>query len=180
MSIKFLIYGLIDPRTQQLRYVGKSCSGLKRPRQHRSPGGIKRATGHAGSWLRSLFAAGLRPEFCVLEEHGNSEDLLESEVFWIGYFKMIGANLTNMQAGGDGRHHGMKMSNESRKNSSVGAYRRWGDRPPLDETLIVEKYKAGLSTYKVAKLYNTSSSHVFGVLKRNGCRLRSKSEARKL
>ena len=37
MPSKFLIYGLVDPRDGQLRYVGKSTSGLRRPRSHWYP-----------------------------------------------------------------------------------------------------------------------------------------------
>lgn len=28
MSARFIIYGLVDPRTEEIRYVGKSSSGM--------------------------------------------------------------------------------------------------------------------------------------------------------
>lgn len=31
---RFLIYGLVDPRTNEVRYVGRSSSGLVRPKHH--------------------------------------------------------------------------------------------------------------------------------------------------
>lgn len=37
LKSKFLIYGLTDPITDELRYIGRSSSGLNRPRQHLAP-----------------------------------------------------------------------------------------------------------------------------------------------
>jgi hypothetical protein len=32
--MKYLIYGLVDPRDNLVKYVGKSSKGLIRPKQH--------------------------------------------------------------------------------------------------------------------------------------------------
>jgi hypothetical protein len=91
-----LIYGLIDPRNGQLRYIGKSENGLKRAQDPHSP--------RCGNWLKQLKKLGLNVEIEILEELPNAshEILNEAEVFWIGYFKMVGVNLTNLTSGGDG------------------------------------------------------------------------------
>ena len=100
---KFLVYGLIDPRDGQLRYVGKSTSGLARPRQHVQPAFLKRDRRHKGNWVRSLVALGMRPEVEVLEVHESAETLAEAECFYIAYFRSLGCRLTNLTDGGEGQ-----------------------------------------------------------------------------
>jgi len=95
---KWLIYGLVDPRDGQLRYVGMSSTGFVRANHKHSA--------HCGSWIKSLKNVELKPDVIVIEEFQFSEDvnkrLSDAEIFWIDYFKMIGSNLTNMTKGGDG------------------------------------------------------------------------------
>jgi hypothetical protein len=90
MSRKF-IYGLVDPRDGQLRYVGQTSMGFVRPK--------KLHAAKCGSWQKSLKNKGLEPEIIVLEE---TDDLNCAEEFWISSFRMIGADLTNMTTGGEG------------------------------------------------------------------------------
>lgn len=65
MPSQFLIYGLLDPRTGLLRYIGKSTCGLRRPRMHRSV--PKKEGKHKTNWLLQLQREGLEPEIVVLE-----------------------------------------------------------------------------------------------------------------
>lgn len=90
MSRKF-IYGLIDPRDGQIRYVGQSSVGMKRAEVLHSA--------KCKSWQMSLRSQNLREEVEIIEE---TEDLNDAEMFWIAYFRMIGADLTNLTAGGEG------------------------------------------------------------------------------
>ena len=91
------IYGLTDPRTQQLRYVGKSHNPTKRKRGHlKDP-----ARTHKACWIRSLLKEDLAPEVIILEEvHRASWE--DAEKWWIAYFRSIGADLTNATSGGEG------------------------------------------------------------------------------
>lgn len=97
------IYGLIDPRNQQLRYVGKTVliphrrlfTHLWRARKQSH----KR---HSMAWLLNLEQAGGHPEIIVLEVVPPGGDWVEAEQFWIGYFKMVGADLCNHTIGGEG------------------------------------------------------------------------------
>lgn len=57
-----LVYGYLDPRTDVLRYIGKSSRGLQRPRQFVSH------SNRCLAWIKSLAAAGLKPTIVVLEE----------------------------------------------------------------------------------------------------------------
>lgn len=53
-----LIYGLVDPRTSELRYIGRSSSGLTRPKQHTAPAALAKDVARKGNWLRQLVRAG--------------------------------------------------------------------------------------------------------------------------
>jgi hypothetical protein len=80
------IYGLIDPNTQQLRYVGQTSRGMTRPRSHRYGG-----TASTHQWAKGLTKA---YEIVVLEECP-SRELNEKEAFYIEYFHFVGCDLLN-------------------------------------------------------------------------------------
>lgn len=107
---KFLVYGLIDPRTNELRYVGKSSSGMRRPKVHQTAGGRSRATAHNGRWLRALFNdGGVTPSILVLEVCGTYEETNLAEIRLISFFRAAGLELTNSTAGGDGASYGNQL-----------------------------------------------------------------------
>lgn len=100
------VYGLQDPLTQELRYVGATNNLQRRMVAHLSS---SRKT-HKERWVRSLLDRGLKPDIFVIEEI-SEKDWRESERFWIAYFRYIGANLTNHTDGGEGTlgfHHSHK------------------------------------------------------------------------
>lgn len=97
-----IVYGLIDPRSGELRYVGKSTTGMVRPRKHGQPGTLKWNRGHSGAWLRSLARDGLAPEIIELERAATRSDLAAAEQFQIAYWRFVGADLTNLTIGGEG------------------------------------------------------------------------------
>lgn len=99
---KTLIYGLVDPRDGAVRYIGKSTSGLERPRSHSEPNRLRSDPNlHKVRWLQQVIAAGLKPEVRVLEEM-TPGDLDDGERFWIAQGRGLGWPLTNLTAGGDG------------------------------------------------------------------------------
>ena len=104
MTRKFIIYGLIDPRDGQLRYVGKSCSGMKRPTSHWLEKRQLDRKDRCHSWVKNVLVSGHVPEIEIFQECNSKEELPDLEVFWISYFKMICCNLTNMTRGGEGGH----------------------------------------------------------------------------
>lgn len=99
--MKYIIYGLVDPTTQQLRYIGKSCRGISRPKAHTAPSSLKYDT-YKTRWIKSLICIGLKPSIAILHELDSSDLLYEAEKFWISYFKNLGCSLTNMTDGGIG------------------------------------------------------------------------------
>jgi len=48
------IYGLIDPRTREVRYIGKSARGMQRPLEHSKPCYLRRDRTHKANWIREL------------------------------------------------------------------------------------------------------------------------------
>lgn len=99
-SSKYLVYGLVDPHTLGVRYIGKSTSGLNRPKQHRAKSSLRDRT-HRAHWILSLKNQGLDYVIAVLEET-TLERLEESERWWIAYGRLSNWELTNLTEGGDG------------------------------------------------------------------------------
>jgi hypothetical protein len=113
MVSDFLIYGLRDPRTDLVRYIGQTSHGMARPRMHNEPGrNTKDRNGHKRAWIAGLHRAGGRVEIDVLEEFRSAEDLNDAECFWISQAHGLGWPLTNLTAGGGGQR-GFKMSSLS-------------------------------------------------------------------
>jgi hypothetical protein len=92
-----LIYGLIDPRSRLIRYVGMSSCGMRRPKQHRS---TSCPNTYCRRWVQQLQELRLDYEIVVLETVSNAADLSQAECWWIAFGKACGWPLTNLTAGG--------------------------------------------------------------------------------
>ena len=101
MEPLYIVYGLIDPNTKKLRYIGKSTRGLERPRQHFWPSNVKQRR-YVYNWIRGLLAVGLKPEIITLEVHSVPDTLYDAEQRLIAFFRALGAPLTNLSDGGPG------------------------------------------------------------------------------
>ena len=107
------IYELSDPRTGEIRYVGKTDNLRRRLACHIADQDKCRKT----SWIKGLKALGLNPKIGVLEL-SDKESWQEDEKFWIAYLKFLGFRLTNHDLGGMGAE---KFSNETREKMSAAA-----------------------------------------------------------
>lgn len=92
------IYGLFDPRTGELRYVGKS----DRPRRRLADQIRERADTHRCHWVQELCALGLKPEQCIIDAVPVGDDWQAVEMAYIRGAQLAGHALTNGTAGGDG------------------------------------------------------------------------------
>jgi hypothetical protein len=128
MASQFIIYGLLDPRTDELRYVGKSASGMVRPKAHCFPSQLRHHNRRV-AWIKSLLAADVKPEIAVLEEVENAESLPELEKLAIQHYRSMGFDLVNGTDGGEGTL-GRKLSAEARAKISA-ARKGWC---PSDDT----------------------------------------------
>lgn len=94
MEIVYKIYGLKDPITKQLRYVGqtKQHSLKNRFNYHVN----EKLNTRKNQWIRSLRKKELLPEIFLIDTCNSLEKCNELEIFWIAYFKYIGCRLTNV------------------------------------------------------------------------------------
>lgn len=69
------VYGLIDPRTQKLFYVGYSCNVGDRISQHNTTNGCCRTV----DVVRELGELDLRAEHCIIGEFESKKQALELE-----------------------------------------------------------------------------------------------------
>lgn len=97
------IYGLVDPRTQQLRYIGKTVrQPVRRLATHLWQARKSKRKRHVLAWFSALEAEGLTPEIVEIEVVAPFGDWEEAEQFWIAYFRFVGADLCNLTIGGEG------------------------------------------------------------------------------
>lgn len=94
------IYAYIDPRNEEIFYVGKDSNRGKRGRYFAGH------TGHCRHVIRKLKRFGMVPRIAIVQEfeaHGNIYDILNlAEIFWIAEFRRRGCPLTNISNGGGG------------------------------------------------------------------------------
>jgi len=91
------IYALVDPETGEPRYIGKSNNPRHRFYAHNYRGDAP----HKDNWLKKLKSSGLLPLLEILDEVPASE-WEEYEQEYIRAFRVLGFDLTNATAGGDG------------------------------------------------------------------------------
>jgi len=120
METRYIIYGLADPKTKEIRYVGKSSSGEARARAHGAAWAI-RNEGHlpVTRWILKLRRNGLEPEILILEVAQSPEELSELEKHWIRLKKTEG-RLLNLTDGGEGAS-GYRQSEETRRRRSMSS-----------------------------------------------------------
>lgn len=100
MKASTIIYGIIDPYTHELRYVGKSSNIARRKVVHKYD--ALHTRGPKSKWLSNIYNQGDTPIFVELEAVPLGSSWEEYEMFWIAYAKFLGAELFNRTAGGLG------------------------------------------------------------------------------
>ena len=169
------IYTLSDPRTGEVRYVGRT----DRKPEIRFKEHIKRVkAGHlelySQRWIKTLLDINLEPVFEVIEITG---DILR-EKHWINHYRSISCRLTNLHEGGNpgGHNKGTKLSKEQvdymRKIFSKKVYIWSIDRILLKvansckeaseymscKLNIISKYALGKLVYKNKFIFSYSDS----------------------
>ncbi len=128
-----IVYGLFDPITDELRYVGKTVNSIvARVTEHKSKANalIKRkASGnHRDNWVASLLRRGLEPNFSVLACCTSEEAALAAEIRMIALYTAAGFNLTNATSGGEGIS-GYKHTKETKEWLSLWNTARLTGKP---------------------------------------------------
>ena len=101
------IYILIDPETQQIRYVGKANNITQRYRAHLNR--ARKHQIHKLNWIKSLKEKGLKPIIEIIDVVPIN-DWIFWETYWIAQFKAWGFKLINYTSGGDGCTFGNQTS----------------------------------------------------------------------
>jgi len=89
------IYGLVDPETGEMRYVGKSNNPKVRYKYHLAD---KNTNPHKTAWIHRLSERGLKPNLVILEET-TQKQWEERERYWIKRYRDEGAPLVNILEG---------------------------------------------------------------------------------
>lgn len=116
----YYVYTHIDPRTNEIRYVGKG----NRDRAYRINSG---RSGHHKNWLKQLKLLDLRPIILILEKDLEEKQALLREKELILEYRNKGLKLTNLTDGGDGMS-GHKPSEETKRKISES---RMGIKNPM-------------------------------------------------
>ena len=107
------IYSLIDPRDDEIKYVGKTKDLDERLKSHFHD--ARRFNTPKNAWLLKLKRLGLRPRIEVLEEVDDSR-WPEAERKWIARLRHNGCPLKNICDGGEGRNG--PLSERAKRNIS--------------------------------------------------------------
>jgi len=116
------VYGLVDPRTHKIRYIGVTCRLAKRYQAHLCVAPKGRT--HCARWIRSLLALGLRPLQITLDVITDGR-WQEAEKRHIEKQRLAGSNLTNLTDGGEGVP-GRKHTTEAKAKISAAHKGRKG------------------------------------------------------
>jgi len=136
---KHLVYALVDPSTNEIRYIGKSSQGIKRAYHHKKASNLKVIT-HKTNWIKKLISNGLDYNVQILEICNDADHVIQREIYWIKFYRDIGTNLTNLTDGGEG-NVGWNPSEEIRKNMSVAAIKKNQENPELREQIAEKQRK---------------------------------------
>lgn len=112
--MEYKIYILIDPATNEVRYVGQTKQSLpKRLKDHL----FEPCNNKKNTWIKGLKSSELQPQIELIDTCYSQEECDSLEIFWIAYFKYIGCRLTNMTIGGRDYEKNLR-SKESRRKAT--------------------------------------------------------------
>lgn len=98
------IYGLVDPRDNRVRYIGKSIEPSKRLVSHLTD---KTSNPFKAAWIDELKIKGLKPTIKIIDKC-EEYSWCARERFWIAEYRKLEPDLLNISDGGvysDTRHY---------------------------------------------------------------------------
>jgi len=93
--VSFCVYAIIDPRSDQIVYIGQTSRFAARKAEHAE--GSDQLSGFV---IRQMKLNGFVPLFVILETCRSEAQALSSEIFWIELCRARGIKLVNAQAVG--------------------------------------------------------------------------------
>lgn len=97
-----LVYALVDPDSDAVRYIGLSSTGIKRPMQHALPSNIAKDATAKAEWVLSLMRRGKSYRIAILTWGVKPSRLADTEDACIRFYRSRGARLLNKRGGGGG------------------------------------------------------------------------------
>lgn len=111
--MKTNIYVLVDPRNNNIKYLGKTIKPLnKRLSAHLSD----KSKSKKSSWIKSLLSQNLKPIIRLVDSIESDWEFWEE--YWITNLKLLGIELLNHTNGGEGMY-GYIPSEETRQKWSI-------------------------------------------------------------
>jgi hypothetical protein len=93
------IYALVDPNTEEVRYVGKTQASVVRRLSDHISGARRNKQDYKSRWIRTLLRRGQSPLLVTIDEV-RADHWEELEKFWIESYRQQGSPLTNAHEGG--------------------------------------------------------------------------------
>lgn len=149
-NMKYYIYTLSHPITNEIRYVGKTNNISKRYSAHLKD----KSKSYKNSWIKSLLNEDLLPIIEVLEEFNNELDCYNAEKYWIEQLKIWGFDLTNLQMGGiGGNSDSLKLDKNPNAKISV------------ETVLSIKNYllNSDKTINEIAKIHNCKPSTIHNI-----------------
>ena len=123
MTTTASIYGLSDPETGEIRYVGFSKDPKHRRDCHLAEAKVHPLKkSYKLNWIRSLLKRGLCVQVVILQETTTKPN--ERERYWIARLKKRGCRLTNLTDGGEGV---LNLPISVRKRVTAANKKTWSD-----------------------------------------------------
>jgi len=96
---KNYVYYLVDPRTKEVKYVGKTKNPMSRFKQHMTK--LDKTSTPKKRWLQELFAKGMKPKMIIAQEV-NGEGR-EEEQYHLDRHRDTALNIHNPRKGAPSR-----------------------------------------------------------------------------
>lgn len=157
--MRYFIYALIDPNTNQIRYIGKTYNIKKRLTNHLLPSQLVKNT-RKNNWLKKLLKSKQFPILKILCKC-KLKNVNKLEKKYITYYQNLGYNLTNGTKGGDGWPIGQKMPLTDKRLNSY----RLRMKKVIARSLKTGKETIYDSITECAKAIKTAPSTVIVILK---------------
>lgn len=114
---KYYIYSLIDPNTNEIRYIGKTNNPDNRLKRHLQSCYLEKydKNTYKSNWIKSLLRENKNPIMEIIEECDLST-VNQREIYWIDKMKNDGFKLTNLSEGGE---IGVDWTGRTHKKESI-------------------------------------------------------------